>query len=128
MKNFILISFLFLIWAIPSSAQNNQNIQKKKPLDFKVDLNLKDSLKQFKIPLLDSMNKSVEIPNAYKGNRQGFMVTPHDVLKEHDDTVILEKKLSGEGTVKMPGTKKLDEHSMIVKQDSATVKSPKIKR
>lgn len=128
MKNFILISFLFLIWAIPSSAQNNQNIQKKKPLDFKVDLNPKDSLKQFRIPLLDSMNKSIEIPNAYKGKRQGLLVAPNNVLKEHDDTVILEKKLSGAGSVKMPGTKKLDEHSMIAKQDTATVKSPIIKR
>ncbi|WP_313191621.1 hypothetical protein [Sphingobacterium sp.] len=128
MKNFILISFIFLIWAIPSSAQNNQNIQKKKPLDFKVDLNPKDSLKQFRIPLLDSMNKSIEIPNAYKGKRQGHLIAPNNVQKEHDDTIILEKKLSGEGSVKMPGTKKLDEHSMIAKQDTATVKSPIIKR
>ena len=128
MKNFILISFLFLIWAIPSSAQNNQNIQKKKPLEFKVDLNPKDSLKQFKIPLLDSMNKTIEIPNAYKGNRQELLLTPNHVGNEQDDSVILEKKLSGEGTVKMPGTKKLDDRSMIVKQDSVSVKAPIIKK
>lgn len=127
MKKFILISILLLIWVIPSSAQNTQNIQKKKPLEFKWDGNSKDSLKRFNIPLLDSLDKSIEIPNAYKGQK-GLLSTPNAIQKQQDDTMILEKKLTGGESVRMPGTQKLEEDGKIVKQNPETLKSPLIKK
>src|SRR5690606_8670073 len=110
MKKFILISILLYIRMIPSSAQNTQNIQKKIPLEFKWDGHYKDSLKRFNIPLLDSLDKSIEIRNAYKGQK-GLLSTPNAIQKQQDDTVILEKKLSGGESVRMPGTQKLEESS-----------------
>lgn len=110
---------LLLIWVLPSSAQNNQNFQKMKPLEFKLDNSNQDSLKAFKIPLFDSLGSTIEIPNAYKGKKLNFQQAPNQGAM--DDSVILEKKLTGSESVMMPGTKKLDNISQKDKFESKDV-------
>ena len=112
---------------LSSKYSKYSKYSKKKPLEFKWDGNSKDSLKRFNIPLLDSLDKSIEIPNAYKGQK-GLLSTPNAIQKQQDDSVILEKKLSGGESVRMPGTQKLEENGKIVKQNPETLKSPLIKK
>ncbi len=110
---------LLLIWVLPSSAQNNQNFQKMKPLELKLDKSKQDSLKAFKIPLFDSLSSTIEIPNAYKGKKLNLQQTPNQGAM--DDSVILEKKLTGSESVMMPGTKKLGNNSQKDKFESKDV-------
>ena len=125
MRNFVLLLLFAVIGTIPVLAQDIRNLPRKWK---------RDTL-EYKIPRIDTLkytnghtfknqlqNKSnpVDIPNFYAQKQDSSQFV----------NSILVKKLSGKGSVKMPGTEKLDategSPSMkLIKPDSMTKAQPK---
>lgn len=120
MKTVFLLPLFLLIWNFPCLAQNTEKKSQLKPLEFQVpNLNL-DTLKiDWNNIKKGAGDTSIEIPNAYNFKKViPSLQNPEFNINPADDTVILQKKLDGNESSRMPGTEKLEAFGRNIKIDT----------